>query len=153
MSAGTYNQNVTTVTKLIIQQNSVRKKHFFKPVLDKLLYTHRVYFAFLQHFDLKHLLFVLSMPSSRNHIFRNSLLILVLLITFSQTAHIFLYTRNTTTNFKLDWGKVFAVHKRGNVDLHLVYFDVSQVIWTIKTFNWALSLGHNFLSTILLTKK
>ena len=41
MSAGIYKQSVTTVTKLVILQNSVRKIYPLKPALNKLSHAHR----------------------------------------------------------------------------------------------------------------
>lgn len=101
MSADIYKQNVTTITRLVILQNFIRKKYPLRLALNNLLYILKVYLIPLQPQNLKHLPLIQLILNFQNHLFRKLLLILALSITFFPTAHTFHHMKNITTNFKL----------------------------------------------------
>lgn len=101
MTFDTYKQNITTITKLVIYQSSIRKKHFFKLAQDKLIYTYTVHLVLLFYFDLKHLFLILLTLNLQRHPFKKSSLIIALQIIFFQIANTFLITKNIAIDFKL----------------------------------------------------
>lgn len=83
--------------KLVILQNFIKKRHLFKPALNKLLHIHRPY---QNHCNPEHLPLVLLMSNFQSHPFKRSLSTLALQITSFQTIRTFLHTKNTITSFR-----------------------------------------------------
>lgn len=71
---------------------------------------------------------------------------------FTNQAYFFTY-KKYHHKFQTDSGEILTAYGYGDVVVDLGYADSSEVTLTVKIVSWALSLGHNLLSTILFTRK
>ena len=71
---------------------------------------------------------------------------------FANCAYFSIY-KEYYQEFQTGSGEILTAHGYGDVVSCLAHPDGSEVNFTIKKVNWALSLGHNLLSTIPLARK
>lgn len=153
MSVGTYKQNATIVMMSAILPSFVRKKHLHRLVLKRLLHVHKNIPSCIDRSLYTPLTFC-TVTSKHN-----DSSIEKVIIDSGATDHFFANQAYFSTykeyhlEFQTGSGEILTAHWYGDVVLRLAHLDGSEVTWTIKKVSWALSLGHNLLSTTPLARK